>query len=74
MPETREDGCVYDALSNATCTRGMFRCSRKHREPTWQGVCPFCGDDDFDAVGLKVHLTAGYCARFNALEVGNRVY
>jgi hypothetical protein len=29
--------------------------------------CPFCGEDDFDLIGLKVHLTAGWCQRFNAL-------
>jgi hypothetical protein len=36
-------------------------------------VCPFCGDDDFDAVGLKLHLTT-YCEAYASVEVGNRVY
>lgn len=36
-------------------------------------VCPFCGDDDFDAIGLKLHL-ATYCEAYASLEVGNRVY
>lgn len=67
-------GCVYNLLSTATCSRGSFRCDRKHRDRAWQGVCPFCGEDDFDSVGLKIHLTLGYCERFNCLEVGNRVY
>lgn len=26
-------GCIYNLLSNATCSRGSFRCDRKHREP-----------------------------------------
>jgi len=36
-------------------------------------VCPFCRDDDFDAVGLKLHLTT-YCEAYASVEVGNRVY
>ena len=28
-------------------------------------LCPFCGEDDFDLVGLKYHLMVGYCAVFN---------
>ncbi len=27
--------------------------------------CPFCGDDDYDAVGLKMHLVRGNCEVFN---------
>ena len=23
-------------------------------------TCPFCGDDDFDKVGLKMHLQGGF--------------
>lgn len=30
--------------------------------------CPFCGEDDFDAVGLKHHLIMGYCVEFNETE------
>lgn len=25
-------------------------------------VCPFCGDSDFDHIGLKIHLT--YCEKY----------
>lgn len=28
---------------------------------TGDGVCPFCGDDGFDLVGLKIHNVNGYC-------------
>jgi len=28
-------------------------------------VCPFCGTDDFDALGLKNHLQAGDCKAYN---------
>jgi hypothetical protein len=31
-------------------------------------VCPFCRDDDFDAVGLKHHLTHGNCQAFERVE------
>lgn len=27
--------------------------------------CPFCWEDDFDAVGLKWHLLQGHCKEFN---------
>ena len=27
--------------------------------------CPFCGDDDFDLVGLKNHLEMGWCKEYN---------
>jgi len=30
-------------------------------------VCPFCGDNDFDAVGLKGHLLND-CAVFDSTE------
>lgn len=30
-------------------------------------TCPFCGETDFDPIGLKNHFTAGYCEIFNAL-------
>lgn len=27
-------------------------------------ACPFCGEQDFDAVGLKHHLRAGHCDQY----------
>lgn len=27
--------------------------------------CPFCGDDDFDLIGLKAHFMRGWCEPFN---------
>ncbi len=27
-------------------------------------VCPFCGEKDFDLIGLKRHLTVGECEAF----------
>ena len=36
--------------------------------------CPFCGDNDFDHIGLKIHLTSGHCDEFSELDVsGNGV-
>ena len=29
-------------------------------------TCPFCGDDDFDLIGLKAHLLRGHCDQFEA--------
>ena len=31
--------------------------------------CPFCNEQDFDATGLKIHLTAGHCEAFNNTSV-----
>lgn len=30
-------------------------------------TCPFCGDNDFDAIGLKSHLL-NHCKAFDAIE------
>lgn len=29
-----------------------------------QLTCPFCKEDDFDAIGLKLHLLRGWCSVF----------
>lgn len=30
--------------------------------------CPFCGEDEFDLIGLKKHLMASWCPLFDATE------
>jgi len=30
--------------------------------------CPWCGEDDFDLFGLKLHIINGWCEKFNTLE------
>lgn len=35
-------------------------------------VCPFCGDDDFDQIGLKRHLILGYCEKFEIIDEVDR--
>lgn len=32
-------------------------------------VCPFCGESDFDLVGLKMHLTLVGCEQYENLDV-----
>lgn len=27
-------------------------------------VCPFCKEDDFDLIGLKMHLVNGWCEKY----------
>lgn len=29
--------------------------------------CPFCGEADFDLIGLKIHLTRGHCEAYEEL-------
>lgn len=31
------------------------------RDAEGELVCPFCGDDDYDRIGLKAHLQRGFC-------------
>lgn len=31
-------------------------------------TCPFCKEQDFDAIGLKQHLLVGWCEAFNKVE------
>lgn len=33
--------------------------------------CPFCGENDFDLLGLKIHLMRGWCEQFEALNPKN---
>lgn len=35
-------------------------------------TCPFCGQDNFDAAGLKSHLSHGDCDLFNSIETLKR--
>ena len=30
--------------------------------------CPFCGEEDFDLSGLRLHLLSRWCDEFNKLE------
>ena len=31
-------------------------------------ACPFCKEEDFDAIGLKLHLREGGCSAYNDIE------
>jgi|GEM_PF-4962487 len=31
-------------------------------------TCPFCGEDDFDDVGLKIHLI-NYCEKYSDIDI-----
>jgi len=31
-------------------------------------ACPFCGEEDFDLPGLKLHLEAGWCDAYERVE------
>ena len=30
--------------------------------------CPFCGEQDFDLIGLKYHLQQGHCTNYNEMS------
>ena len=33
-----------------------------------QVICPFCGEKDFDLIGLKTHFERGWCHEFTATK------
>ena len=45
LPEDKSKICVYWDIENNRCNLSEITIS-----------CPFCGEDDFDLVGLKAHL------------------
>ena len=30
-------------------------------------ICPFCGEGEFDLIGLKYHFEAGHCQPYNSI-------
>ena len=36
--------------------------------------CPFCKEDDFDLIGLKIHLIQGQCKEFNVIEIRTSLF
>lgn len=36
-------------------------------------VCPFCGEGDFDLIGLKAHIAQGDCEPYNELPLEARM-
>jgi len=55
--------------------QGVFKWPEKGEfdkmEPIYVS-CPFCGEDDFDLIGLKYHLISGYCETYESTEVSGR--
>lgn len=47
-------------------------CIEQHSEPTYI-TCPFCGGEDYDLIGLKIHFQNGWCDEFNDLETKSRL-
>ena len=35
--------------------------------------CPFCGEEDFDLIGLKTHLDNGDCDAYNEITPRPRI-
>lgn len=35
-------------------------------------TCPFCNDNDFDRIGLKLHIQRGWCDAFNETPTSDR--
>jgi hypothetical protein len=47
------------------------RCPQRRRSVV-DLVCPFCGEDDFDRIGLKQHLQRGWCDAYNETPATDR--
>jgi len=37
-------------------------------------TCPFCGEQEYDLVGLKFHLECGECEKYNETERVDRMF
>ncbi len=37
-------------------------------------ACPFCGETEFDEVGLKTHLVVGWCLIFDEIDEDVRLF
>lgn len=46
----------------------------KEQPPTKYVICPFCGETDFDLIGLKTHLNNGDCDVYNNTEELKRLF
>ena len=46
----------------------------REAERKFQGVCPFCGEDDFDLGGLKFHLVNGWCPIYELVPTFERIF
>ena len=65
-------GMIEDTRTTATAhavglLNGVLEDLNNNEELT----CPFCGDVNFDSIGLKLHLQNEYCDAFN--NVNTRV-
>ncbi len=36
--------------------------------------CPFCGEKDFDLIGLKIHIYTGYCEKYDKINIQKPTY
>ena len=46
--------------------------SKEGKEITLAVECPFCGEKDFDLIGLKIHFNRGWCQVFEQTETIDR--
>ena len=37
-------------------------------------ACPFCGEKDFDLIGLKTHFLNGWCDVYESTDCARRIY
>jgi hypothetical protein len=49
--------------------RVVRRGSNERRPQLNDLSCPFCGEGDFDKIGLKIHFVNGWCDIFNDTDV-----
>lgn len=61
-------GCGKPVLWNDSTDNLCPECAVKSERISVENVvCPFCGEGDFDLIGLKMHLTLGWCDKYNAV-------
>lgn len=84
----KEEGYAYDPLPYDNRARAAIEAIENlpKEEDTMHGSsdqpdetyvaemhrCPFCGEADFDLIGLKHHFAAGWCEPFNETPMFER--
>lgn len=65
--EEREDGLSRNCgrSASASCSADVPHNAYEDAEKRFQGVCPFCGEDGFDLVGLKNHIERDWCSIYD---------
>jgi hypothetical protein len=61
------ESCDYHAIAGSLIWNDAFIWIKY--EASLDVVCPFCGEGEFDKIGLKLHLERGHCDEYREVDV-----